>query len=66
MRPQKVLRLPSVVERVGISRSTIYEMQFAGDFPKPIKLGKRSVGWLEADIDKWLATRVALSVGDLK
>lgn len=43
--------------RVGLARSTLYEMIASGDFPKPILLGKRAVGWREVDIEKWIESR---------
>jgi len=54
----KVLRLPSVKDRSGLSRSTIYLRIKKGDFPKPISLGDRAVGWLEKDIDDWLEQKI--------
>jgi prophage regulatory protein len=51
---QKLYRLPEVIERVGLSRSTIYEYISRGDFPAPIKIGKRAVAWNEASINQWL------------
>lgn len=53
-----VLRLPTVRSRVGYSRSTIYIRVADGTFPKPIRLGARAIGWLESDIDEWIASRV--------
>ncbi len=52
-----VLRRPAVERITGLSRSTIYAMIASGDFPKPIKLGKRAVGWSEADLALWLESR---------
>ena len=54
----RVLRLPSVKDRSGLSRSTIYLRIKKGDFPKPISLGDRAVGWLEKDIDDWLEQKI--------
>jgi prophage regulatory protein len=50
----KIIRLPDVEQRSGISRSTIYRYMNAGNFPKTIKIGLRAVGWLESDIDAWI------------
>lgn len=55
---EKILRLPAVKDRTGLSRSGVYEKIAAGRFPKPISLGARAVGWLESDIDAWIASRV--------
>jgi prophage regulatory protein len=56
-RPRVVLRLKQVVARTGLSRSTIYVRMQAGEFPAPIALGVRAVGWLESDIEAWIAAR---------
>ncbi len=55
----KILRFPIVIEKTGLSRSTIYLKVSKGDFPKPISLGPNSVGWLEAEIDKWINSKVS-------
>ncbi|MDI9698905.1 AlpA family phage regulatory protein [Burkholderia cenocepacia] len=46
-----------LIERVGLSKSEIYRRIQAGTFPLPIALGVRAVGWLERDVELWLATR---------
>jgi prophage regulatory protein len=56
---QKVLRLPQVIERTSLRRSTIYEMMGRGIFPKPVKLNLRSNGWIESEITDWVAARIA-------
>jgi prophage regulatory protein len=58
-----VLRLPLVKARTGLSRSTIYLRIAEGSFPKPVSLGARAVGWLEAEIEQWLSSRVEESRG---
>lgn len=58
---QSIIRLPRVQARTGLSRSTIYLKVSQHTFPKPIKLSARAVGWLEADVDAWLARRVEQS-----
>ena len=55
MDERKIVRIEEVCELVGLARSTIYAKVSARDFPAPIRLGARSVGWRLADIDKWLA-----------
>ena len=54
----RILRLPEVKRRTGLSRTTIYVRIKAGAFPKHISLGARSVGWLESEIEAWIAARV--------
>ena len=54
-----ILRMPAVVAMTGISRSRIYVLMNSETerFPKPIKLGIRSVGWRLAEIEAWLDSR---------
>lgn len=56
-----ILRLPQVKARTGLSRSAIYQKVTQGIFPKPVSLGARAVGWLEAEIEDWLAQQVKRS-----
>ena len=52
-----ILRLPAVKVRTALSRTTLYKLVSEGSFPQPIKLGMRAVGWIEAEVDQWLAAR---------
>jgi prophage regulatory protein len=56
-----ILRLPDVKRNTGLSRSTIYLRISQGTFPKPVSLGGRAVGWLEAEIQEWLQRRIDAS-----
>jgi prophage regulatory protein len=57
-----ILRRKQVEIRTGLSRSTIYARIAAGIFPKPIDLGGgRAVGWIEAEIEAWLQSRIEIS-----
>ena len=53
-----ILRLPAVKARTGLSRSTIYLRIAEGDFPKPISLGGRAVGWIESEIHAWVQQQI--------
>lgn len=66
MTPAQILRRPQVTARTGYPRSTLYLKISRGEFPKPIKLGARAVGWLESDVSEWIAERVAESRGTSK
>ncbi len=57
---QTILRLPDVIKRVGLSRSSIYaRINREGDsFPKPIKLGERAIGWPSSAIDNWIEEQI--------
>lgn len=59
----KIMRLPEVKLRTGLSRSTIYLRMSKGLFPKSISLGGRAVGWVERDIDIWVSECIATSKG---
>ena len=48
------LRMPEVIKKTGLSRSTIYMRISTGTFPKGVKLGERSVAWRSSDISEWM------------
>ena len=60
----KINRLATVKHVTGLSRSTIYLRIKQGKFPKPVKLGGRAVGWVEQDVQNWLAEQIDLSKED--
>ncbi|XHY18416.1 hypothetical protein SuNHUV7_32290 (plasmid) [Pseudoseohaeicola sp. NH-UV-7] len=51
------LRRRAVETATGLSRSSIYAMMDAGEFPRPIRIGKRAVAWPSTAIEAWLASR---------
>jgi prophage regulatory protein len=57
----RILRLPEVMTRTGLSRSTIYLRVSQGTFPKPVNLGGRAVGWVEAETQEWLQRQIEIS-----
>lgn len=56
-----IIKLPEVSNRTSLSRSTIYERIKKGEFPRPISLGERSIGFLSEEIDEWIVSRIELS-----
>ena len=56
--PISVLKLPFVIQKTGLSRSTIYSLISKKEFPDPIKLSQRSVGWVESEVESWLETKL--------
>ena len=54
----RFLRISEVLDRVGVSRPTIYRWMREGTFPKQIAIGANSVVWLELDITKWMDQRI--------
>ena len=61
--PARILRLPQVQARTGLSRSTIYVRLAVGSFPKPVALGARAVRWIEEVVGAWIRQQIALSRG---
>ena len=51
---ETLLRLPQVMKRTGLGRSSIYAGMRNNIFPKPIKLGKRAIAWTKSSIDNWI------------
>lgn len=62
MQPQ-ILRRRTVEAVTGLSRSSVYRLAAAGQFPKPISLGPRAVGWRADEIDRWIEQRTATRDG---
>ena len=52
--PLCLLRLPQVMERVGLRRTAIYDMVKRGTFPAGIRLGRRCVAWPSDAVDEWV------------
>jgi len=63
--PISLLRVDAVIARTGFrGKSSLYAAIAKGTFPKPIKLGIRSVAWPSDVIDNWIAERIAASKED--
>ena len=56
---RRSIRLPVVLERTGLKKTTIYALQKKGTFPHSIPLTGNAVGWLESEVEAWLARRAA-------
>ncbi len=56
-----ILRLTDVVKKIGLSRSTIYVRIKQNDFPSPIHLGNKSIGFIESELDDWIEGRISKS-----
>ena len=54
----RLLRLPQVIEIVGLRRTAIYDGIKAGTFPVPVRLGRRCVAWPSDAIDAWVRERI--------
>jgi len=54
----RLMRLPEVMHKVGLGRTSIYERIRMGSFPRPLQLGGNSVAWINKDIDAWIAEKI--------
>jgi prophage regulatory protein len=53
----RIMRFPEIRKIIGLSRSTIFRMEKARQFPVRIQLGKNSVGWRLSSVQKWIEAR---------
>ncbi|MFD1786521.1 helix-turn-helix transcriptional regulator [Sphingomonas floccifaciens] len=53
----RILRRAEVCQLIGLSRSSLYLMMEEGRFPRPIRLGRRAVGWKARAVDEWINQR---------
>ncbi|TBU77176.1 helix-turn-helix transcriptional regulator [Phytopseudomonas daroniae] len=56
-----LLRLPSVCAQVGLSKSQIYRLIRAGEFPAPVRLGPNSVAWPAEHVSAWVCEKIESS-----
>lgn len=50
-----ILRLREVERLTQLSKATLYRMMKSGTFPRPVRLGVRAVGWIQTEIESWIA-----------
>jgi len=55
-----LIKLPEVVRRTAKSKGEIYKQMRRGIFPRPVKFGRRSVAWVEEEIDAYVAQKIAM------
>ena len=55
----KFIRFPEVIDRTSKSRAAIYALMDRGEFPRPVKLGSKSVAFIEHEVDAWIHRLVA-------
>jgi len=61
----RVLRKHAAAERVGLSVRQLDRLQSEGKFPVKVKVGAMSAGWIESEVDDWIAARMAERVTKL-
>lgn len=55
----RIIRLKEVIDLTGLARSTIYKYVADREFPVPLPLGDRCVGWLESEVQEWILAKIA-------
>ena len=61
---QRILRLNKVLDRTGLSRSTLYRKIERRTFPRQVRISERCVGWREGDVESWLRNPMYYEQGD--
>jgi prophage regulatory protein len=54
---EKILRVTEVLKLTGLSRTTVWRMIQLDEFPTPVALGRRAVGWRASDVETWISGR---------
>jgi prophage regulatory protein len=62
--PDRILRLKTVLERTGLSRSTMYRKMQNGTFPKNVQISTRCTGWRESDVNEWMRNPIFYETAD--
>jgi len=62
--PDRILRIKTVLERTGLSRSTMYRKMQNGTFPRNVQISTRCAGWRESAISAWLRNPMFYHVDD--
>ena len=61
-KPPRFLRLKAVLERTGLSRSTLYRKMQDKTFPSSLRISARCTGWRESDVEAWVQNPEACAV----
>lgn len=59
-----LLRMPDLIQRLGVSRSLVYKIMETDGFPRPIKLSRRVVAWCEEEVDDYLTHKKQLRTSE--
>lgn len=62
--PDRILRLGAVLNRTGLTRSTLYRKIHTGTFPKQVRIATRCTGWRESAVSDWMRNPLCYSVDD--
>ncbi|MFJ5400660.1 helix-turn-helix transcriptional regulator [Pectobacterium sp. CHL-2024] len=59
MKDNTLIRLSGVMKKTGLKKSWIYLLMKQGEFPQTVKIGARSVAWVESEVNDWIAARIS-------
>lgn len=62
--PDRILRINTVLERTGLSRSTLYRKIHGGTFPRQVRISVRCAGWRESAVNAWLSNPMSYEAGE--
>lgn len=62
--PDRILRLGAVLNRTGLTRSTLYRKIHTGTFPKQVRIATRCTGWRESAVSDWMRNPLCYSADD--
>lgn len=57
--PERIIRMKTVIDRTGLSESTIYRKMKQGKFPQRVKISINGVGWYESEVNRWIRSPAA-------
>lgn len=56
--PDRFISLDEVLDLIGFSKTHLYRLINAGDFPRPVPLGVHKIGFLQSEVEEWMANRI--------
>jgi prophage regulatory protein len=62
--PDRILRLNAVLDRTGLSRSTLYRKMQSGTFPQNVRISTRCAGWRESAVEAWMRNPMFYTAGE--
>ena len=54
----RILKLKDVLSKTGLGKTSLYKLIGLSEFPRPLSLGLRSVGWLESEVEAWIQEKI--------
>lgn len=62
---KSLIRFTEVQKRTGYSKAWLYRLMSQQRFPSAIKIGSRSIAFVESEVDEWINQRIAESRGEV-